>query len=512
MKATDARPTVIAMQSIAELLRERTGLTFSDARWPSLEQGVFDTMKALREINATRLLDRLQGDGALLDALVSRITVGETYFYRDTGQLDVMRGELLPRLRALRPPGHRLRLWSAGCATGEEAYTLAMLTSEMGIAPAPYLLGTDISRPALDRAMRARYSEWALRALSPEQIARYFRLVGGEWVLSPTIASAVTFAQLNLAAADYPSMAANAWGMDLILCRNVLIYFDQEQAQRAIARLLDALSDDGYLVLGVADPLPLSSLTGEPEITSAGVILRRVPRGAVRSVAGSGFADETRVSRACEPRSPVLGAAAPFRDTSVGSVRQARATPSVVAAPVPAPQPDHAALAAAELEGKLKMAYETADYATAQHLARHLLQRGPHERAAVLLVRSLANRGLLDEAARWCDAELARHQTSAELYALQAMLLLEARHPHEAARAARAALYLDRSLIVAHLLLGRALLGLRELRRARHAFRHASRLLEAHPVDVAVTAADGEHVETLMRVVREHLSLLDEAA
>jgi len=506
VKTADVRSNVVAMEAIARLLRERTGLTFSDARWSLLEQGVLHVMTTIREANVERLLERLPSDSALLDALVARITIGETYFARDAGQLDVIRTELLPRLRALRPPGHRLRLWSAGCATGEEAFTLAMMTSEMGIIPSPYLLGTDISRPALDRAMKARFSEWALRALSPEQIARHFRKVGADWVLAPAIAGAVTFAALNLAADDYPSMAGNAWGMDVILCRNVLIYFDQEQAQRAIARLLDALADDGYLVLGVADPLPSPSLPCEPEITPAGVVLRRIARGTVWSTSRLASA-QTPVSHSTLNVTEAPRIATRSASTSSDTARHA--LPSAISA-LP-PTRDHVDTEA-ERVAQLEVMYDTADYVNAGHRARQLLQQGPHERAAVLLVRSLANQGRLDDAARSCDAELVRHPACAELYVLQAMLRLEARHPQDAVRAARAALYLDRTLIVAHLLLGRALLGLRESERARHAFRHAGRLLASHPTDTPVAAADGEPVETLMRVVREHLSLLNEAA
>ncbi|HEY0930039.1 MAG TPA: protein-glutamate O-methyltransferase CheR [Gemmatimonas sp.] len=514
--------TSVAMQLIAQLVRERTGLVFSDARWSLLERGVGDTMAAARLPSVARLLQRLETDATLLNALVARITVGETYFQRDAAQLDLIRDTLVPQLRAIRPAGHRLHLWSAGCATGEEAYTLAMLTSEMGILPTPSILGTDISRPALARAVRARYSQWSLRGLSAEVVEQYFARDGVEWVLHPDIASAVTFAPLNLVADEYPPLAGGTWGMDIILCRNVLIYFDRDEAQQVIARLLDALSDDGYLVLGVADPLPPPSTACEPEVTSAGVVLRRRPRNGASSSESTASALWRNCERVVAPLTftPTPSPSEGSRDAAhewhlPQSASQANAQPWVprsiddVTRSSDPLSPD--ATSASDVDA-MEAAYLAADYATAHLAAQRIVKQGHDARAAVVLVRTLANRGLLDDAARWCDVMIGDHRECTELYCLQAMFLLDAKHPQEAATAARAALYLDRTLIVGHLLVGRALLGMGDHARARHAFRRAARLLDAHPADEPVRAADGERPETLQRVVREHLSLLHEAA
>ena len=516
--------TRASLQAIAALVSERTGLDFTGPRWSLLERGVGETMNTVRAQSVAALLHRLQRDEAVLHALVARSTVGETYFLRDSAQLEVVQHTLVPRLLSRRPPGHRLRMWSAGCASGEEAYTLAMLASEMRIDPQPFILGTDISRPALIRAARARFSEWSLRALPAERVASYFDRDGSEWVLRSSIVSGVTLAPLNLADQDFASTVPGAQGMDLILCRNVLIYFGREQAQSAIARLLDALSDGGYLVLGVADPLPLASSAYEPELTEAGVVLRRLPRDGSRrndSVLSrhSGEATVAAPARPAVPPAPLSSphSARVVTTDTVPALERDHVHPSrdpVVAPASPITPPTGAEADRTVWPDMLAMelAYAEADYGTAKRLARQLLRTQADARPAVVLVRALANGGLLDDAARWCDLLLGTHRECAELYCLQATFLLDARHAREAVTAARAALYLDRSLAVGHLLAGRALLAIGDVPRAAQAFRQALRLLDAHPAGEPVPAADGEPVATLQWVVRDHLTLLGEAA
>ncbi len=482
-------------EAAATLIRERTGLVFTEARRPMFQRALGEAMHRVRLRHPSRYLARLVADAELLDDLIDRITVGETHFFRDPRQLAVVRDRLLPRLRADRPAGHRLRIWSAGCATGEEAYTLAILTRDF--TPAPFLLGTDLSRTALAVAARAQYGRWALRGVDEAVLRQHFRMRGDRWQLDPARQAAVTFGRLNLVTDAYPSPATGVWAMDLILCRNVLIYLGHDEVQRVLRSLVGSLADGGWLVLGASDPLPSVDLPCRIEVTDAGVMLQRT--------------DHPR--RAAFPVMPSHARRMTFHETAVAEPplvagRRERAHSDTAAATDANPAETDSALT------RLERAYAAHDYPyVTTHGPALAFEPGIGARASVLLIRAFANQGALDEADRWCIAATERHRACAELFHLRTLLLTEAGHATEAIRTARAALYIDPTLIVAHLALGRALEASGARARARRVFRRALALLEARAPDIPVPASDGEPVAALTAFARGRLAVLgDEAA
>ena len=194
-------------------------------------------------------LDRLDaGDAAELAALAGELTVGETYFLRHIEQFRAF-VELVAPDRLARGP---LRVLSAGCASGEEPYTLAMLLHE-SLPGAPFAIhAIDLDPAAIARARAGRYSRWSLRAISPAFEQRWFRRDGRDVIVAPEIRAAVTFDRGNLfdtTALDVPG----AW--DVVFCRNVIMYFTDERAAAAITRIAQALAPGGYLFLGHAETL-----------------------------------------------------------------------------------------------------------------------------------------------------------------------------------------------------------------------------------------------------------------
>lgn len=462
---------MISLPSAAALVRERTGLVFNDARRASFERAITAAMKRARVRDVNDYLSRLAAQSGLLDDLVAEITVGETYFFREPRQLDLIRNTILPDLISRRPAGHGLRIWSAGCATGEEAYTLAIIAREFRLEPQPHILATDLSRAALARAARARYGRWSLRGVSDAVVETHFEQQGDAFLLDPAVRSAVEFGYLNLAADAYPSLATGIWGMDLILCRNVLIYFDRETAARVARRLVHSLAEGGWLVMGASDPLVGEVAGCEVVVTEAGLVYRRgggsLPRANRSTEAGTTVAD----------RSTDSGTTGVDRSTYSGTTVP-DGVPRESAPPRAEDAPSHRADAA----------------------------------EAIASVRSLANRGDLEQAGRQCAAALELHRDSAELLYLHAVLLAEAGRHADSARAARGALYLDRELIVAHVALGNALARAGDTPAARRALRNAERLLSAMPPDAAVPASDGEPAARLSEMVRMRLTLLTEMA
>lgn len=497
MRAAELAPSFCA--AAAEVVRQRTGLVFTDARRPTLEAGLGRAMKRVGAKDAEAYLARLETEDAVFDDLVGEITVGETYFFRDPRQFAVIRAQILPELATRLRTGAPLRLWSAGCASGEEAYSLAMLAHELGLGGGVHVVGTDLSRAALSRALQGRYSCWSLRGVPPDLIHRYFDPIGNEVALRSPIQESVEFKYLNLAEDAYPSLSTGIWGMDLILCRNVLIYFDGDTIARIAWRLIESLGHDGWLLLGASDPLLADLVPCQVMITDAGLAYRRREVRAEHDLRRVTVADAT-VRPAMQPVAlsppPVESdpqGTAPVLDRSAAAGRSDELTDR------------------SQETKQLLRAYAAGDYERAGTFASQLVRRadaGPEPWA--LLVRSAANRGDLETAGRNCIAGLERHPTSAELMYLHALLLAEGRRLAEAIAALRRALYLDRKLVVAHLALGHVLARADDREGARRALRNAGRLLSRTPADEIMPAADGERAGRLAEMARVQLALLED--
>jgi chemotaxis protein methyltransferase CheR len=256
----DQRPSMTAEQFrlLKDLLQKVSGvllredLKFVAERrlWPRLEAlGVKDFGAYYRLL---RFDSRAKEEQELAaDALVPH----ETYFFREPVQLKSFETELLPRLHKDRIHEKRLRLWSAGCSTGEEPYTLAMLVLESGLFDGwdIEILGTDLSRHALTRARKAEYGASAMRATSDERKQKYFDpLPEGRFKVRDAVRARVGFAHVNLI--DEGGVALLP-PMDVIFCRNVLIYFDAAARLQVVRSFRERLVEGGYLLLGHSEVL-----------------------------------------------------------------------------------------------------------------------------------------------------------------------------------------------------------------------------------------------------------------
>lgn len=481
--------------ALALALHETAGLVFPPNRRDSAESGMRRAMAAACISDPTELLRAIRAAGEIRDILITELTIGETFFLREQGQFAFLRDTALPALRTT--VGSRaLRVWSAGCATGEEPYSLAMTLKESDWPGPVSILGTDLAFARLVAAKRARYTAWSMRGVSEPVIERYFERHGKQFILRPAIREAVTFRVLNLASTDYPSLASGVEQMDVVFCRNVLIYFDLETVAAIAARLLASLAPGGWLFLGASDPPIAEFVPCEVVMTGAGLAYRPLDtttgdRPAVfRDVsiwAGSVAVEPFEF----EPASPVELAPVPSWDTS--------------ALPI-APVEPAVAAAAVALDDSYVTAYDQADYKAAERLARAGIDRGDNTEAIwIVLVRSLANVGELGAAGEACTAALEQHRMSAELTHLGGILLSEGGRYAEAAIAAKKSLYLSPQFTVAHLALGDALSRTGEHADARRAFRNAEALLEGLAPTTIVPGADGAEAAQLLRIARYRL-------
>ena len=238
-------------------LARRLGLHFEESRTGFLAE-VLHRRLDRTGLAANAYLERLDSAapfGDEVSQLAREITVGETYFFRNIDQFRAVAQVVLPERIAAHAATRTLSLLSAGCASGEEPYSLAMVAHDQIAVPhwTVSIRGIDVNPAALEKAAAARYSTWSLRETPADAQARWFRPLGRELTLVEPIRDAVRFDERNLTADDPLLLAPGTY--DLILCRNVIMYFTLETARAVIARLTRALAPGGYLFLGHAETL-----------------------------------------------------------------------------------------------------------------------------------------------------------------------------------------------------------------------------------------------------------------
>jgi len=273
-----------ALGEVAELIRAETGITLSSAQETALRAAL---ARAAPGLDARAFLRRAAEPVAgrtLLEQLIDEVTIKETTFLRDRRQLDAISWHGL--LEVARSAGSEtIRVWSAGCATGEEPYTLALLAAEAFATAEPPVdvLGTDVSGAALEAAARGTYRDRAVRAVDDSTRRRYLEPgADGQHVVTEQLRKLVRFARHNLARDPTPPLGERAF--DLVICRNVLIYFEAPLVERVIEGFERAVRDGGTVVIGAADALcgtagRLAALSSPPHAARAPARALRRPLG-----------------------------------------------------------------------------------------------------------------------------------------------------------------------------------------------------------------------------------------
>ncbi|MBI3629991.1 MAG: tetratricopeptide repeat protein [Candidatus Rokubacteria bacterium] len=389
--------------------------------------------------------------------LAGHLTVGETYFFRDGPCFRALREHVLaPLVAARRAAGiRRLRLWSAGCATGEEAYSLAIVLDDC--LPewslwAVTILATDINAAALETARCGVYREWSFRQTPPWLRDRYFcRREPGSWELVPRIRQMVTFVPLNLAADGYPSILTNTTAMDVVVCRNVLMYFTPAAQRAAAARLAASLVPGGWLVVSPADA-PGHAYALLAPVNFPGAMFYR--KDAEAATAGS------------------------------------------------RPGPD-----ATDLPEWLDIPADTMPTASTPPAPGRLADEPAGCPSDLERARELADQGSLEKARLLCEAALERDRLDPEAHILLAAICQERGDITSAVEALRRVIYLAPDSAPAHFLMGSLLLRQGERALARRCMETVVDLLDSASPDEVIRSSDGLMAGRLLETARAYLEL-----
>jgi chemotaxis protein methyltransferase CheR len=277
MTGVTANLGVEEFRLIRELILKYCGVTLGDDQRAHVERRLRERLMTIGADDFREYYRYLRFDpagvGEIEDAAES-VTTHETYFFREEYQLSAFRDEVLPGLYEQRADARRLAIWSAGCSTGEEAYTLAMLLLDAGI-PRGWevrIFGSDLSRRVIAHARRGVYGSSSFRACPDPIRKRYFTQLDEGWAISSEVRALCHFGQLNLVDAARVALIGR---IDVIFCRNVLIYLDPTARSAVVEQFYRRLTPGGYLLLGHSESLLGTTTSFEPVVLSSDLVYRR---------------------------------------------------------------------------------------------------------------------------------------------------------------------------------------------------------------------------------------------
>jgi len=265
-------------------IEHRSGILFDESRTRFLSARVREHLEHKGMVRGTDLLRAIRSSNLEYERLLERLLTQETSFFRYPAVYQALEERVFPELHGKKfwHNPRTLRIWSAGCSSGEEPYSIAISVLEALEFPDAWnieILATDISRNALDVAERGQYSRRDLSALTPEQVETHFTQVGAnEFQVKPRLRDVISFAQMNLAQMVYMGR------FDCIFCMNVLIYFSDDLRATLIRRFHEYLEPDGYLFLGHAESVSKAKVDLEPIVISDSLIYRKPVARAGRSM------------------------------------------------------------------------------------------------------------------------------------------------------------------------------------------------------------------------------------
>jgi len=421
------------------------GLHFPRERWHDLEHGVSSAAAEFGFGDAETCIKWLVSSQLMkqeLEILASHLTIGETYFFREKKSFEVLEENILPGLiRSRMENERRLRIWSAGCATGEEPYSIAILLTRMIPDLKDWnitILAMDINPRFLTKAQKGLYSEWSFRD-APAWTKNYFNKTKHGFEIIPDIKKMVTFSYLNLAEDPYPSLLNNTSAMDIIFCRNVLMYFSQVRAKKVAQALYLCLVDGGWLVVSPVE-------TSQVQVSQFRAIYFPGATFYKKYLAMSQSIEEFIPEKIYRPPEEIRIAPLPIEHISIHQIPSTQEKINVAREEQKAAQPD------AYKEGLVL--FQQGKYEQVVDKLIDPASQDHDTKVMILLARAYANYGKTAQALAWCEKAIGIDRLNPGCHYLHAMILQERGQVEEAVKSLGRALYLDQDFVLAHFALG----------------------------------------------------------
>jgi chemotaxis protein methyltransferase CheR len=471
-----------SMMKFSKLLLDRFGLFFSENRQAELEQGIRHAFATSTCADLDEFFQLVQDpiSGIVeMDLLANAVTVKESHFFRDEAQFDALYTQVLPKIIEKKRASHTLRIWSAGCACGEEPYSIAILLHELLPDLQDWsitLLGSDINTLSLEHARKGVYSNWAFREERAKNLLpRYFKQTGSHYELLPEICQMVSYAKINLAEPCYPSYETNTTLMDLILCRNVTIYFSEDVTRWVVDRFYDALVDGGWLAVGHSEPsLEIYKRFRARNFTNT-FLYQRVPQtGTLRWPLRPTPTPIPPPPVVLKPKQTGLLPPLPMDNPALYDTKDS-STP---------PQENLMERAEAMLESGYSQ--------EAIKILLKLTKTNPKDvEVFILLGHTYANLGNWEEAISWCRRALEIDKLAIDAYYTWALVLQHQGKLDQAIEVMKRVVYIDHTSILGHYGLANLLKDCGLLPQAQKSLDNALRLVRNLPPDQVIKGSEG---------------------
>jgi chemotaxis protein methyltransferase CheR len=477
---------------LRDRIEAHCGIFLDDSRRRSLGRTLATRLgsRGLRDwSDYLALLDSPTGPKEIT-ALLEDVVNNETTFFRNPRHFRLLAEVVLPELDRARPVDFPVRIWSAGCSTGQEPYSLAITVAEvLGLPPRRpvQILATDISQRALHRARQGLYTARELARVEPAYLKRYFEPDGTNLRVKPALQELIQFQELNLMATPLPALAR---GVDVVFCRNVTIYFQVETSRRLMGNLYNCLNEGGYLFIGFSETL-WQIFDSFERVQNGGVFYYRKGHG--------GF-PRGPAPEAPRPRS-IPGGSSVERPLFMGTVSPEATPPASKAGPV-APDDPARVHYHQGMECLRNGAYETA----LQSFRAALREEPNLVEAYCGMAQVHANQGHYAEALKACERALELDDLAEEAYLLRGLVYRQMDQTEEAIADLERAAYLNPSSPTAHFYLGNIFMALPDAGRAAQAFRRTRRALLGRTEDALI---DGVPVHLLREACRRNLEMLE---
>ena len=435
------------LSKLSEFVATQMGLHFPKERWQDLERGIASVAREFGFNDAESCIQWLISSPLTrnqIEVLASHLTVGETYFFREKKIFEILEEHIFSELIHSRAGTEkRLRIWSAGCATGEEPYSIAILLSKMIPDIRDWnitILATDVNPHFLKKASIGAYNEWSFRDTPSWVKERYFKKTKeNRFEILPHIKKMVTFSYHNLAEDAYPSLTNNTNAMDVIFCRNVLMYFGQDSQKKVIQNLYRCLVDGGYLIVSPSETSHV--LFSQFAVVNFHDAIFYKKQGAGIQAQWPGIRGYEEIINQQLPAVPELETPEPEieykAEKPISEIFPSAAEPK---------QPIQ------DIYAEAKALYEQGRYEEAEEKIGG--EGGFDAKAMELLSRVYANQGKLSEAVELCEKAIATDKLNPGSHYLLATILQEQGRVEEATASLKRALYLDQNFVLAHFALG----------------------------------------------------------
>ena len=510
------------LEALSHLISDRIGLDFPERKWDMLLRVVAELALELKFNGPECLLEELLCSPLSethLNQLISRLTIGETYFLRDKNVFTALRNHILPALIERNMSERRLDLWCAASSTGEEPYSVAMLLDEKKAQLDNWQINfnaSDINLEVIKKAREGIYSRWSLRATPDDVNRRYFTRVGeNSFLLNQHIRDMVSFSQLNLAEKDFVMPGLSGRLADIIFCRNVLIYFSAELQAQVIKRLVSLLRPGGWLLVSPSE----LGVVNDPELVSVsfpGVVVHQKVGGVAPSHRGQNLKNGVlkRHFDINPTAANLLPMAPPGRPTTLSGSRRRHKLRSSSVLEKEFSGDDRETDSFKEILIRVKELFQLKLYSEIIDLVfddpgSSLRRESEYAQLMTYKARALANCGELEAAATFAELGVAADKVDPSVYYFSAVIARERADFEAALSFYRQALFLDADFVMAHFSMATLLRQLGRKGGDKH-LRNVVSILESVDLDSLVPEAEGLSAGRLLEIARSLLGLNDE--